>query len=123
MPPQRFEQADHVGRTIALGDRILVTELRKLPQQVGLDRAIGSQLGVQALEEGLHQEAHLRLSYVVFGLRLRERHLAQKLRLTKHDLFAQTFTQLIGEVLHHHRLQAKAGLLPPLQQRAPRERF
>ncbi len=43
--------------------------------------------------------------------------------LAPHDLLAQAFAQHIGEVLHHHRLQAKARLLPPLQQRAPSQRL
>ena len=71
----------------------------------------------------MHQQAHLGLSHIVFGLRLREGHPAQLLRVAQHDLLGQAFAQLIGEVLHHHRLQAKAGLLPPLQQRAPPERL
>ncbi len=123
MPPQGFEQGDHVGRAIALSGRIFSPELREQAQQVGLDLCVGSQLGAQPLEEGLHQQAHLDLSHVVFGLRLRERHLAQVLGLTQHDLFAEPFAQLIGEVLHHHRLQAKARLLPPFHERAPRERL
>ncbi len=59
----------------------------------------------------------------MLGLRLSEGHLAQVLRLAPHDLLGQAFTQLIGEVLHHHRLQAKARLLPSLRERAPRERL
>ena len=71
----------------------------------------------------MYQQAHLRLPHIVFGLRLRKCHLAQLPGLAQHDLLGQAFAQHIGEVLHHHRLQAEAGLLPSFQQRAPRERL
>ena len=90
---------------------------------MGLDQSVCSQFGAQSLEEGTHQQTHLDLSHIVFGLRLREGLAAQLLGLSQHDLLGQAFAQLIGEVLHHHRLQAKARLLPSLQQRASRERL
>ncbi len=43
VPPQGFEQGDHVGRTKPLGNRILHSELREQGQQVGLDLCVGSQ--------------------------------------------------------------------------------
>src|SRR5438132_8668439 len=123
VPSQGFEQGDHVGRTIALGGLILHPELREQAQQVCLDLCVCSQVGAQPLEEGKHQQAHLDLSHIVLGLRQREGHLAQLLRLAQHDLLGQAFAQLISEVLHHHRLQAKARLLPSLHERTPRERL
>ena len=111
---QLCEQARDVGRTIALGGRVLGTELREQAQQVFLDQAVGSQFGAQSLDEGMHQQASLRLSHIVFGLRLREGKAAQLLRVTHYDLLAERLAQLISKVLHHHRLQAEAGLLPPL---------
>src|SRR6266516_7517583 len=52
VPPQGFEQGDHVGRTIALGNLILHPELREQAQQVCLDLCVCSQFGAQSLEEG-----------------------------------------------------------------------
>ncbi|TMC85272.1 MAG: hypothetical protein E6J22_20270, partial [Chloroflexi bacterium] len=120
---QVLEQAEDVGGPIALGGRVLGAELREQAQQVDLDQRVCPQFGAQTFEEGMDQQAHLRLSHIDFGLCLLKGHLAQLLRVAQHDLRGQAFAEHIGEVLHHHRLQAKAGLLPSFQQRAPRERF
>ena len=120
---QLLEQGEDVGRAVALAGLVLGAELVEQGQQVLFDLGVGAQFAAQSLEEGVHQQAHLGLAHIVFGLRLLQSVAAHLLRGTLHDLLGEAFAQCVGEELHHHRLQAEAGLLSPFEQRAPSQRL
>jgi hypothetical protein len=81
-----------------------------------LDSGVRSELGSQPLHEWTHQHTHLGLAHVVFRLRLLYCIPVQMIQGHCSDLLTQLIKQSIGDVLHHHRLQRKTGLLSPLDQ-------
>src|SRR5437868_4245940 len=60
----------------------------------------------------MDQQTYLRLSYIVFGLRLLQGNPAQQLGVPQHDLLAQAFAQRIAEVLHPTDCRLKLACCP-----------